>query len=180
MEKLSYTLVRSKRKTMSIQITRQMEVVVRAPNAMSRREIDRLVGERTAWIEKNLEKMRTIVEGSPALSAAEADTLWRRAREILPGRVAHYAASLGLSPTGIKITSATTRFGSCSAKNSLCFSYHLMRYPMEAVDYVVVHELAHITHKNHGPAFYALIASILPDYQARRALLRAQGWAGER
>lgn len=57
-------------------------------------------------------------------------------------------------------------------KNGLCFSWRLMQYPPEAVDYVVVHELAHIVHKNHGNAFYALIGSVLPDYPARRALLR--------
>jgi len=178
MDPIAYTLVRSNRKTLAIQITRELTIVVRAPKALSKREIDRLVIERAGWIEKNLAKMRARAEERPPLSAAEAEALWRRAWEVLPGRVAHYAPLMGLTPTGLKVTSATARFGSCNAKNSLCFSYHLMRYPMEAVDYVVVHELAHIAHKNHGPSFYALIARILPDYQARRALL--QGRDGRR
>ena len=61
---------------------------------------------------------------------------------------------------------------SCSGKNRLCFSWRLMDYPEEAIDYVVVHELAHIRHHNHSRDFYALVASILPDYKERQALLR--------
>lgn len=92
-------------------------------------------------------------------------------REI-PPKVRHYSTIMGLRPTGIRITSARTRFGSCSGKNSLCFSWRLMGYPEEAVDYVVVHELAHIVHKNHGPDFWALVGQYMPDYKRRRALLR--------
>ena len=79
----------------------------------------------------------------------------------------------GSALTGIRITSARTRFGSCSGKNSLCFSWRLMEYPEEAIDYVVVHELAHLRYMNHGAEFYALIARYLPDWKTRRALLRA-------
>ena len=79
---------------------------------------------------------------------------------------------MGVQPTGVRITSARTRFGSCSGKDSLCFSWRLMQYPEDAVDYVVVHELAHIVHKNHGPYFWALVGQYMPDYKRRRALLR--------
>ena len=96
----------------------------------------------------------------------------RRAREELPPKVAYYAQRMGLQPTGMTITSARTRFGSCSPKNRLCFSWRLMDYPEAAIDYVVVHELAHIVHKNHGPQFWALVERYMPDYRARRALLR--------
>ena len=96
----------------------------------------------------------------------------RRAKEILPPKVAHYAALLGVEPTGLTVTSARTRFGSCSGKNRLSFSWRLMDYPEEAIDYVVVHELCHIRHHDHSPAFYDLIASVMPDHKARRALLR--------
>ena len=78
-----------------------------------------------------------------------------------------------LVPAGIKITSARTRFGSCSAKNSICFSWRLMLYPPEAIDYVIVHELAHIRHHDHSPAFYALIEQYLPDWKARMKLLKS-------
>ena len=96
----------------------------------------------------------------------------RRAREILPEKVAHYAEIMQLQPTGITITGARTRFGSCSPKNRLCFSWRLMAYPEAAIDYVVVHELAHLVHRNHGPEFHALVEHILPDHRQRRALLK--------
>ena len=79
---------------------------------------------------------------------------------------------MGVEPTGIKITAARTRYGSCSGKNSLCFSCFLMNCPEEAIDLVVVHELCHIRVKNHGPQFYALLAQVLPDYRQRREGLK--------
>lgn len=86
--------------------------------------------------------------------------------------MARYAREMGVQPAAVTITAARTRFGSCSAKNRICFSWRLMEYPEAAVDYVVVHELAHIVHKNHGPQFWALVERYLPDWRARRALLR--------
>ena len=108
----------------------------------------------------------------PAPDAEEEARLKTLAKEVIPPRVAHYGSIMGIVHTSVKITSAKTRFGSCSAKNGLCFSWRLMQYPMEAVDYVVVHELAHIVHKSHGKACYALIGSGLPDYPERRKLLK--------
>lgn len=90
----------------------------------------------------------------------------------LPRRVEYYSEKMGLYPTSVKITSAATRFGSCSGKNSICFSYRLMLYPPEAVDYVVVHELAHIKEKNHSARFYALVERYMPDYREREKLLK--------
>lgn len=79
---------------------------------------------------------------------------------------------MGTDYTGIKITSAKTRYGSCSAKNSLCFSLYLMQKPLYAVDYVIVHELAHTVHHNHGKDFYKLIEKYMPDYKDRISVLK--------
>ena len=87
-------------------------------------------------------------------------------------RVAYWAARMGVEPAGITITAARTRFGSCSGKNRLSFSLYLMDYPAEAIEYVVVHELAHIRHHDHSTAFYGEVARYLPDWRARRALLK--------
>ena len=73
----------------------------------------------------------------------------------------------------VRITGARTRFGSCSSQAHICFSWRLMQYPPEAIDYVVVHEMAHLRYMNHGAEFYAFIARYLPDWKTRRALLRA-------
>ena len=76
--------------------------------------------------------------------------------------MAYYSEWMGLYPTQVRITGARTRFGSCSSQGHICFSWRLMQYPPEAIDYVVVHELAHLRYMNHGAEFYALIARYLP------------------
>jgi predicted metal-dependent hydrolase len=111
-------------------------------------------------------------EGVTALTQQQIDALRQKAKAVLPQKVAYWAQKMGVAPTGVKITSARTRFGSCSGKNSLCFSWRLMQYPPEAIDYVVVHELAHIRHHDHSPSFWALVERTMPDYRARQALLR--------
>ena len=72
----------------------------------------------------------------------------------------------------ITITSAKTRFGSCSSKGNISYSYRLMLYPEEAREYVVVHELAHLLEMNHSKRFYAVVEKYLPDYKLRRRLLK--------
>jgi len=167
-----YTVKRSSRKTMSLEITRDLTVLVRAPLWMPQSEIERFVTAQQRWIAEHKTRMQKRQQRQDALSPEQIDALRRRAEELLPARTAYYAAQMGVCPTGVKITSARTRFGSCSAKNSICYSWRLMLYPPEAIDYVVVHELAHIRHKNHSAAFHAEIARILPDHLTRRALLR--------
>ena len=167
-----YLLKRSKRKTLAVEVTRAGEVIVRAPLRMPEREILRFLSAQREWIDAHVALQKQREAAHPVPDAAEEARLKALAKEVIPPRVAHYGSIMGLAPTSVKITSAKTRFGSCSAKNGLCFSWRLMQYPMEAVDYVVVHELAHIVHKNHGKAFYALIGSVLPDYPERRKLLK--------
>ena len=111
-------------------------------------------------------------EAHPEPTAQEREDCIRRAKEELPGKVAKYSAIMGLYPTGLTVTGAEKRFGSCSAKNRICFSWRLMGYPDAGIDYVVVHELAHIRHKDHSKAFYACVEQVLPDWRERRKLLR--------
>lgn len=169
---MEYTVIRSARKTLSLEIDRQGAVLVRAPLRLDDGVIRQFVDAHTAWIERNRQKRLALAERYPSLSDAEIDALRQKAMRVLPPKVEHYAALMGVRPAGVTITAAKTRFGSCSAKNRLCFSLYLMRYPEDAVDYVVVHELAHIRHHNHSPAFYALVARFMPDYRRREALLR--------
>lgn len=170
---MDYTLIRSRRRTMALEITRDGQLIVRAPQRTPQAVIDRFVASHADWIATHLKKQQQRRDNHPPLNEDEIAALRQKAREILPGRVAHYAAIMGVSPTGIKITSAKTRFGSCSGKNSLCFSLYLMTYPDRAIDYVVVHELAHIRQKNHSPAFYAEVEKVMPDYKERVKLLKA-------
>ena len=171
MEK-EYRLIRSRRRSLALQISPEGELIVRAPLRMSQREIDALVARHRDWIARHKEQFRQRQAAHPEPTEEERQALIRRAKEELPPKAARYAALLGVRPTRITITGARTRFGSCSGKNALSFSWRLMQYPEEAIDYVVVHELAHIRHHDHSPAFYDLIASVMPDHKERRALLR--------
>ena len=168
----AYELIRSQRRTMALEITRDCRVVVRAPMRVSKKQLDEFVSGHTAWIEKHMAVQRQRRENRPEPTEEERAECIRRAKEELPGKVAKYSAIMGLYPTGLTITGAEKRFGSCSGKNRICFSWRLMRYPEEAIDYVVVHELAHIRHKDHSKSFYACVEQVLPDWRERRQLLR--------
>jgi predicted metal-dependent hydrolase len=170
--KHDYTVIRTKRKTLALEITADCRLLVRAPMRTTVRDIEKMVASHTDWIDKHLVRQQQRQSNRSEPTVEESIQLKARAKEILPDRVSHFAGLMALHPTGITITGAKKRFGSCSPKNRLCFSYYLMRYPDTAVDYVVVHELAHIRHKNHGKAFYALIETILPDYRDRKKLLK--------
>ena len=167
-----YTLIRSTRKTVSLEVTRNCRVVVRAPSRMPQAEIDRFFEKHRPWLQDHLARQQQRLAAHPEPDAETAAQLAREAARVLPEKVAFYGKQMGLTPSGITITGARTRFGSCSPMNRLCFSWRLMQYPEAAIDYVVVHELAHLVHRNHGPAFHALVASVLPDHRARRNLLR--------
>lgn len=170
---MEYTVIRSSRRTVALEITSTLTIVVRAPRWMRDKEIEKFVSDHHAWLETHLEKQRLRQQNRPPEPTAEEEKVYRqKAAEVLPGKVTQYAALMGVAPTSVRITGAKTRFGSCSGKNALCFSWRLMMYPEAAIDYVVVHELAHIRHHNHSAAFYHVIASVMPDYKARAALLK--------
>ena len=167
-----YTLIRAKRRTMSLQLDRDGNAVVRAPYGVKKEFIDRFVAEHEDWLARAREKQQSRRAAHPEPTETEREALIAQAKEYLPARVAYWSAVMGLTPTGTRITSARTRFGSCSGKNSICFSWRLMLYPPEAIDYVVVHELAHIRHHDHSPAFYALVERYMSDWRERMKLLK--------
>lgn len=96
-------------------------------------------------------------------------------RRLATDFIDQYVARWGLSVRSVRITSAKSRWGSCSGKNGLNFSYRLAMLPPEAFEYVVVHELAHTRHHNHSAAFWNFLAEMLPDYQQRRLWLKKNG-----
>ena len=168
-----YELIRSRRKTLALEITKDCLVLVRAPLQAPQAHIDAFVERHAAWIARHLEQQRQrVVSAPPSPTAEEIEALKAKARAVLPEKVAYWSQQMGVIPTGLKITSAQKRYGSCSGKNSLCFSCLLMRYPENAIDLVVVHELCHILVKNHGAQFYALLEQYLPDYKERKKLLK--------
>ena len=165
------TIKRSNRKTLALEV-RDGRVIVRAPYGLAQGSIDAFIAQKRAWIEKHVQNHSKRQSTYPEPTPEQLDALTQLARIHLPDRVQVFAKCMGVSPSRVNITRAKTRFGSCSAKNSINFSCLLMRYPQEAIDYVIVHELAHILHKNHSAQFYQCIGAVLPDYKSRIALLK--------
>ena len=172
MNEIPYRIVRSKRKSLGLQISRELEVIVRAPHYVPESVIDGFVRKHEAWITSKLDARRNTITIHSTLTEEELLDLTRRAEVIIPDRVTYFAEQMELWPTVVKITRTQSKFGSCNKDDKLSFSCRLMLYPPEAVDYVVVHELAHIRHKNHGAGFWTLVETYLPDYRQRIKLLR--------
>lgn len=168
----TYELIRSRRKTLALEITQDCRVLVRAPAHLSQARIDDFLMAHSDWIRRHLEAQRQRTAPPPPPTAAEIQALKQKARLLLPEKVALWSQKMGVQPTSVKITTARKRYGSCSTKNGLCFSCFLMDCPEAAIDLVVVHELCHIREKNHGPGFYALLEQYLPDYKERKKLLK--------
>ena len=118
-----------------------------------------------------------VLAASAKPRASQVFMRWYHAQAlvVLGERIAHYAALTGLVPSGLRITSARTRWGSCSSRGTLNFPWRLVMAPLAAIDYVVVHELVHITEKNHARPFWQGVARILPDYARQVVWLKANG-----
>ena len=170
---MEYDIIYSDRRTISI-IVKNGKVAVRAPKKIKREYIDSFVREHRDWIEKSLEKSKQSPDPIADLSSKEIEKLREKARKILTDKTEYYSKIMGLKCGRITITGARTRFGSCSSKGNISYSYRLILYPDAAIDYVVVHELAHLRKMNHSKEFYKIIESILPDYKQRIKLLKAK------
>lgn len=174
------TLIRSRRKSLAIEITPELQVVVRAPARMPVREINAFVQEKDGWIRAHLQRMeekKRLREQyrEPALSKEELQELATQAMKLIPQKVRYYAQIIGVTYGRITIRNQRTRWGSCSGKGNLNFNCLLLLMPEEVLDYVVVHELCHRKEMNHSARFWAEVEKILPDYRQRRKWLKDNG-----
>ncbi len=171
---ISYTMIRSSRKTISIVIKPDGEVEVRCPKRCAKRDVDAFVLSKEAWIRKHQEAVAANPK-VPVLSDSERKTLGERAAEILPTKVRYFAGKIGVTYGRITIRSQHTRWGSCSAKGNLNFNCLLMLCPEEVQDYVVIHELCHRKEMNHSAAFWAEVETYCPNYRSHRKWLKDNG-----
>ncbi len=169
---IQYTLIRTNRKSIGIRISDTGEVIVRAPRYTPVGEIELVLQQHIAWIEKNKQRVADRQTQLGVLGRGQIEQLRQLAKIRLTKKTEFFAARMGLTYEKITITSAKKRLGSCSTRGSICYSLYLLLYPDAAVDYVVVHELAHLVEPNHSKNFYAVVERYLPDWQARRALLQ--------
>lgn len=210
-----HQIIRSKRKTFSLEIKPDGRLVVRAPNAASDAQIQAVVAGKAGWIRKTQAhlarqyadlKPKTFTPGEtfwylgeqyplqltdrqrPPLDLDGAFCLSRtaqdRAREVFikwyreetltitQRLIGDYTKQYGFHVRKVRITSARTRWGSCSSKHTLNFTYRLCMAPLPIITYVVVHELVHLKIHNHSKAFWKAVAEIDPDYRQHRAWLK--------
>lgn len=170
-------IIRSKRRSISVEVQSDGRVVCRAPMRMSEAEIDNFLGSRRDWIEKYRSRAAERQnDAEPKLTADEIETLADAALEDIPKRAAHFAPIVGVDYGRITIRNQKSRWGSCSSNGNLNFNCLLMLCPEDVRDYVVVHELAHRKEMNHSARFWEIVESIIPDYKAKRKWLKDNGY----
>ncbi|MCL2401523.1 MAG: M48 family metallopeptidase [Oscillospiraceae bacterium] len=213
---IPYTLVRSRRKTVAIYVTKDATVEVRAPLSMPKSSIDSFVQAKSQWISSHQASIKNRLAEKAAFTLNYGDMLTlcgktypvlekdtdasgfdgeafrvppglasdeikkaavqiykSAAKHLLTHKTAAFAEQMGVTPSAVKINSAKSRWGSCSGKNSINFSWRLIMADEGVIDYIVVHELAHIRELNHSPRFWAIVQDMLPDYKARKQRLKA-------
>lgn len=178
---LPYTLIRSRRKSCSISISPDGRITLRVPLDAAEKEIDRLLIEKRIWIITHYLEMLKKQQERPHsdLTDAQRAALEKRyiaaAKDYFPKRASYYVQHTGGSYARIAIRDQKTRWGSCSARGTLSFNWRLMLAPPAILDYVVVHELCHLTHMNHSAAFWQKVESVYPDYRTARKWLKDHG-----
>ena len=177
--KFNPDIIRSERKSLSIEVRPDGKVTVRAPLRMSYREIEAFITSHSDKIEKMIEKQNgRLAEASalPPYTEEELREAKERALKEIPPRVAYYADILGVTYGKITIRTPKTRWGSCTSKGNLNFSALLALMPPEIMDSVILHELCHRKEMNHSKRFYDEILKIMPDYYERDRWLKDNGY----
>lgn len=149
------------------------EVRVSAPMRTPKRVIDAWVESKADWIE--LQRSKALAAPAPLTPGPEADALRRALRPVIAPLLAEWIPRMGVPEPTWTVRIMRSRWGSCNKeKRSLNFSLELARKDRRLVEYVVVHELAHLIEPNHGPGFYAVMDAHLPDWKRRRAELNGR------
>ncbi|MBO5555794.1 MAG: M48 family metallopeptidase [Oscillospiraceae bacterium] len=173
---LAYELIRSRRRTLGLEVKGDGRVIVRAPLRLPEGEIRRFVTGHRDWIEKQQAKQAALRQTAPErLSEEEIKQLCREARRRIEERLACFAPLVGVSYGRVAIRRQKTKWGSCSSKGNLNFNCLLALAPPEVLDYVVVHELCHRLEMNHSARFWAQVRRVLPDYERPRRWLKENG-----
>ena len=168
---------RSSRKSLSLEIMPDGNVLARAPRRMPEREIWAFIREKEDWIRvhRGQRMERAADAAADPISPGQIRELADVALRVLPERCRYFAGIMGVSFGRITIRNQKTRWGSCSSNGNLNFNCLLMLAPPEVRDYVVVHELAHRKEMNHSPRFWKEVGRVLPDYRERIAWLKENG-----
>ena len=152
-----------------MEINEEATLVLRLPMRFPKYRIKDLIKRHKCWITR---KQRQVI-ARPVIELDNPVEWYRKqARQVITVRVKYYADLLGLEVNKIRISNARKRWGSCSAKNNLSFTWRLILAPLEIIDYVVVHELMHIFEKNHSRRFWVRVEEYYPQYRKKRKWLK--------
>ncbi len=176
--RVEYTVIRSSRRTMSIEIKPDGKMLLRIPYRVSDAEAKRFVESKADWIKKTLTKIEERNEENPPgekFSETELKIIKKKAKKEIPILVDYYAPKIGVTYGRISVRAQRTLWGSCTAEGNLNFNCLLVLLPERVMRYVVVHELCHRKEMNHSKRFWAEVAKVLPDYKALRKQLKDDG-----
>ena len=169
---ITYQWIRSRRKTIAIQIDREGQVIVRTPYGITKRQVEEFLDEKKDWLLQTRQRVvNRKTEQIPISEEVRREGI-ERAKRIFPERTAYFAKRMGVDYGRITIREQKTRWGSCSSKGNLNFNWKLVLLDPELLDYVVVHELAHRREMNHSKNFWKIVEAELPDYRERRRRLK--------
>lgn len=126
------------------------------------------------WIKENIEKLKQIEKQKPVFDENTIKTLRLEAKKYLPVKVKEFSEKHNLGYKKVFIKNMKSRWGSCSSQNNINLNLHLMRLPEKLIDYVILHELAHIKEKNHGKSFWSLLNTLIEDAKALDKELKKQ------
>ena len=173
---IEYTLTRSRRKTLAIHIKPDGSVEVRAPLRLANSKIERFVTSKSRWIEQ---KQAQLAARQPAEPRELPPPQYAPGEfeQIVGEFIKHWEQRLGVNTTFVGIRAMTSRWGSCTAKTRRIRLNAALSYcPRECLEYVVVHELAHLRESNHSARFWTVVADALPDYKERQKKLKELSW----
>lgn len=178
--KLDYKLIRSKRRTIALQVNSSAELVVRAPRFVTKRVIENFIDEKRSWIIDKLDikrRQKEILENH----REEKTENWckeqkKRARLVFKNRIEYFEGLTGLKVNKLRLSSAKTRWGSCSFNGTISLVWRLIMAPTEVLDYVVLHEIMHLKHANHSKEYWNALEEYMPDYKKHRIWLKENGF----
>ncbi len=164
---MDYTLIRAHKRTLSLQVNAQGQVIARAPYLMPKLLIDKFVRDKSAWIVKRLDHLK-----KPQPAQVEHFTE-SQVKSYIQKELKKHSSLMGLVPKGLRFTHVHSYWGTCAPSGVLSFNLALRFTPPEAVTYVVIHELAHLRWRGHGKRFWDMVTKYYPKTKEMRTLLRS-------
>lgn len=175
---------RSWRKTLSMRFDDEWILQIKAPRFVLRSQIQAFIAKNQTWIQKHFLQIqernkhtKNYLFWEEVSMSGDVEHFYKtEAKKYIVPRCNYLAEKYGFTHKGIRITSASSRWGSCSSKKTLNFSYRLIMSPRECIDYVIIHELCHLRQMNHSSKFWREVAAIMPDYKTWENHLKKEGW----